>query len=197
MQFLGNPEFGELGSDLIALINDASAIDAETYFINFDKIWTSPNFRGKLTSILERSLLVVAPNLDPLKSILVSPNSLRRPFSLIPTVSCLAAKMETYSAVWKEAGEFSTGRGIFLGPTDLPLECFVFQDVIARGTTILKMAPAIKKTAWQMRAYICMVNASLTSNKFEKYLEELSSPLNLTTDDIAFHYIAELREDNT
>src|SRR3989304_1987263 len=196
MQLLGNPEFGELGNDLIALINDASAIDSEKNFINFDKLLTSPKFRGDLASIVEKSLLLVTSNFDPNKTVLVSPNNLRKPFGLIPTVSCVSSKLGTYSAVWKEAGDVSTGKGIFLGPVDLPLDCFFFQDVIARGTTILKIAPAIKKTAWQMKAYICMVNASLTGNKFEKYILELSTDLNMPTDLISLHYIAELVDDN-
>ena len=60
----------------------------------------------------------------------------------------------------------------------------------------MKIAPAIKKTAWQMKAYICMVNASLTGNKFEKYILELSTDLNMPTDLISLHYIAELVDDN-
>jgi hypothetical protein len=189
MELSPNPAFGEAAGALMELLETSGAIHPETYFANFDTIWVNPEHRKTLVSVIEMSLALVAGRLEPSRTVLLSPDNLRRPFGLIPAIACVAEKLGTYIAVWKEAAAFTTGLGSLYGPANVPLDCFVFQDAIAGGSTILKMAPALSKSTWNIRAYVCLLLARPENTRVRRNLEELAQAVKSTPDDIVFHYV--------
>jgi len=194
MELLPNSTFGQPAKDLKTLLESCCAIDPDTYFIDFDTIWSRPEHRKTLISIMEASLSIVVGSLPYLKVVLLSPDNLRRPYGLIPVTGYLANKLGTYMAVWKEAASVSTGLGNLYGPSDTPLDCFVFQDVIAGGSTIRKMIPTLSKSAWNIRAYICLVLARPENLRVEQNLKRLAEASSSTSGTIELHYVAQWAE---
>jgi hypothetical protein len=193
MRLLPNQKFGDAAEILIELIIKSQAIDPKTNFIDFDNIWVDPEHRKQLTSVIEMSLSCLLPDsFTPLKTVLVSPDNLRRPFGILPAVACVAQRLGTYMAVWKEAADFSTGLGKLYGPTGISLNGYILQDVVATGGTVLKMASALKKTAWRIEAHMCLVRARPLSGRIDHNLEELRAVLHSTPDPIPSYYVVHL-----
>jgi hypothetical protein len=197
MRLLPNPDFGEAGEILVSTINSSGAIDLETGFIDIDNIWVSPKYRKDLISVIEMSLSLSISSFTPARTILLSPDNLRRPFGLIPVVAYVAETLGAYMGVWKEAADFTTGLSKLYGPTGMPLDCFILQDVISTGGTLLKMAPTLKKSEWNLKAYICLVLARPFSERIKENLEQLRTMMQSTPDPIPFYYVVQLLPDSS
>jgi len=192
MRLLPNPDFGEVGKILINVLDRSEAIDPKTYFIDFDNAWMHPEYRKDLISVIEISLSLLPGSFTPSKTVLLSPDNLRRPFGVIPAVGCVAQNLGTYMAVWKEAADFTTGLSTVYGPTKISLDCYILQDVIGTGGTVLKMASTLKKSAWNIKAHMCLVRARPLSDRIDQNLAELRAVMNSTPDPIPFYYVTEL-----
>jgi hypothetical protein len=192
MSLLSNPVFGEAAELLIDVINRSKAIDPKTDFIDVDKIWVNPRYRKDLISVIEMSLSFLPGSFAPPKTVLLTPDNLRRPFGLIPAVACVAQNLETYMAVWKEAADFTTGLSKLFGPTEIPLDCFILQDAVGAGGTVLKMAPALRKSAWNVRAHMCLVRTRPLSDRIIQNLKALGATVNSTLDPIPFYYLTQV-----
>lgn len=189
MALINNPIFGEASEMVIEVIDRSKAMDPETCFIDFDKIWIDPAFRKDLISAIEKSIFSLPGSITPSNTVLVCPDNLRKPYGLIPAIGCVANNLDTYMAVWKEGADYITGLSKLYGPKDTSLDCIIFQDVVSSGGTILKMSSALKRTTWNIRAHIGLVRSSVNEDRIEANLKELSSIMDTSPLPIPFYYV--------
>jgi orotate phosphoribosyltransferase len=190
MEIHKNPNYEEIASELLDIVNSAKAMDEKTHFINFDYIWMFPNTSKRLNELIIKLITVIEPEFEPSKYVLLCSDNLREPYGLIPSLCSIASRLYTHIAIWKEVADFSTGRGHIYGPTKTSLKCLVFQDIISRGTTMVKMAAAIKSCNWEVKTYFGLFTAPPLSLNQDESLSLLRSISNHNLDDIKFDYLA-------
>lgn len=143
-----------------ALLIEQQAYDRARNYVHFDRLWWHPAALTECADLLTEYLRSWLQNRerissDPMQLVILSPDTVRSNFGMIPISVLVAAQLGCRFAVWKEYADARYGTPAIVGPTDIgPLDCIVLQDVISRGHTLLRMAQSLRGTTWHLRLYL-------------------------------------------
>jgi hypothetical protein len=152
-----------LAKNLKTLLTQANAVDVETNYVHFDRVWQKPNNLKYCADLVYLYLIELNKEFDNLlledKSslVIISPDSVGTNLGIIPVSFLVANKIGCHVAVWKELADIRWGTSAVIGPSNPDLICITLQDVVRHGTTALKIANSIKDLKWKFVLYLAAV----------------------------------------
>lgn len=118
-------------------------LDPSTRYLNLDSLWSRRDFFSSTTNLVY-STLVNANKWDGTTAIMAA-DALKSPFGAIPLAAGLAYAHSLDLIIWKEHGDYMTGRALTFGEGSQPEEerVGIVHDVLAGGFAVLKMIAAL------------------------------------------------------
>lgn len=154
----------EISDRLKMLLRDADVFDKDENYVYFDRVWHRPDRLRDCAELVYQYLLGLIGGFgnripsDMFKVVILSPDSVRSNFGIIPVSVLVADKLGCRVAVWKELADIRWGTSAIMGSVDIrDLTCIALQDVVRRGSTALRMAKTMKELGWSFSLYVAAV----------------------------------------
>jgi phosphoribosylpyrophosphate synthetase len=153
----------EIRDRLMSLLQDAGAFDRQQKYVYFDRVWHHPDRLRDCAELVHQYVLGLIRQMsdrvpsDRSKLVILSPDSVRSDFGIIPVSVLVADRLGCRFAVWKELADIKWGTSAIIGTDSHGLVCIVLQDVVRRGSTALRMAQAMKALEWEFLVYVAAV----------------------------------------
>jgi len=173
-------------NELKSIIHKSGALNKKEKYIYFDRVWHEINNLSKWANITHKYLeeqieeLNNNFNCDISNLVILSPDTVRASYGIIPVSVIVSNLLGCRFAIWKEFADIKLGTSGIYGTNQEGLTCIALQDVVRRGGTLTRMAFAVKKRKWNLALYISAIFNNEFGEKFvNNSLKEVNTILGL------------------
>jgi hypothetical protein len=185
---------------LISLLIETQVYDSKLNYVNLDRVWinsidSAQHCARLLADYIKRISVpgVILPlGVDISSLVLLSPDTIRKNYGILPITILAASLLNCQFAVWKESTDFAIGSPRIHGPLETPLNCVIVQDVIDRGVAIRRMIESLKRVKWTLKAMVCFIHRVHPSESIQsqeaiiRVIEEEATAINAEKPPVVF-----------
>ena len=159
----------DLDRRLYNLIIDTGSTLSSGRWVHINQLWLEPKQRNSCIDIIVQYLGSVTPWSE--ETVLLCLDGVAGAYGILPLMGSVASRLGCKLAIWRELGQVTLTEPWLL-PSKLPagLECVVFQDVISRGTTLVKAIDDLARVNWSVSHVACLIKTSRGSDALEEAL---------------------------
>ena len=168
---------GQIAQELSAAFMDIPGLwDSKRNLVDLDHLWSTPKALATAKILVEEALKTHG-HWDTLTSIFVA-DTLKTPFGALPIASALSYTSDKSLIIWKEHGEYFSGRALMFGEgSQKEREAIgILHDVLAGGFAVIKMVEGLRALQQHnKKSYKVECVFSLVKLCSDKHIEDLTN----------------------
>jgi hypothetical protein len=147
----------DLKQELLDLIRVAGALDSSRRWLELNRLWLETEHRKRSTELITGYLSLIKD--WSAGTVLLYLDGITSSYGVLPLLGNVTSTLGCKLAIWRELGQVVLAEPWLL-PSIVPtgLSCVVFQDVVGRGTTLLKAIDDLTRVNWSVTDFVCLVN---------------------------------------